>query len=218
MRSATSSIVVGHPALAPVPKEAVEKDPDAFADMPIGNGPFKMAEPVAARPVDPGGPLRRLLRREGHPRRRRLQDLQGRARPPSWSSRPATSTSTTTSRPARSKPCKAQYGESADGLHVGAGKQILLGPEISIYYCVFNNKDKLLEERWSSARRSRWPSTARPSATRCMRAFAFRPPASSRRASSATRPTLAVRQVRRRSGQGCPRGSRLPERRRPARD
>ena len=39
--------VVGHPALAPVPKEEVEKDPAAFADMPIGNGPFKMAEPWA---------------------------------------------------------------------------------------------------------------------------------------------------------------------------
>jgi len=39
--------VVGHPALAPVPKEAVEADPAAFSDMPIGNGPFKMAEPWA---------------------------------------------------------------------------------------------------------------------------------------------------------------------------
>ncbi len=37
--------VVGHPALGPVPKEEVEKDPAAFAEMPIGNGPFKMAGP-----------------------------------------------------------------------------------------------------------------------------------------------------------------------------
>jgi oligopeptide transport system substrate-binding protein len=37
--------VTGHPALSPVPKEEVAKDPKAFLDMPIGNGPFKMAEP-----------------------------------------------------------------------------------------------------------------------------------------------------------------------------
>jgi len=37
--------VVGHPALAPVPKEEVEKDPKAFMEKPVGNGPFMMAEP-----------------------------------------------------------------------------------------------------------------------------------------------------------------------------
>lgn len=37
--------VVSHPTLAPVPKEEVEKDPKAFSERPVGNGPFKMAEP-----------------------------------------------------------------------------------------------------------------------------------------------------------------------------
>lgn len=37
--------VVGHPALAPVPKEEIEKDPKAFMEKPVGNGPFMMAEP-----------------------------------------------------------------------------------------------------------------------------------------------------------------------------
>lgn len=37
--------VVGHPALAPVPREEVEKDPKAFMEKPVGNGPFMMAEP-----------------------------------------------------------------------------------------------------------------------------------------------------------------------------
>lgn len=37
--------VTGHPALAPVPREEVEKDPKAFQEKPIGNGPFMMAEP-----------------------------------------------------------------------------------------------------------------------------------------------------------------------------
>ncbi len=37
--------IASHPALAPVPP-AVSSDPDGFAQMPIGNGPFRMAEPV----------------------------------------------------------------------------------------------------------------------------------------------------------------------------
>lgn len=37
--------VVSHPTLAPVPREEVEKDPAAFAEKPVGNGPFKMSEP-----------------------------------------------------------------------------------------------------------------------------------------------------------------------------
>ena len=37
--------VVGHPSLGPVPKEEVDKDPVAFHEMPIGNGPFMMAGP-----------------------------------------------------------------------------------------------------------------------------------------------------------------------------
>jgi hypothetical protein len=37
--------VVGHPSLGPVPRAAVEADPVGFAEQPIGNGPFMMAEP-----------------------------------------------------------------------------------------------------------------------------------------------------------------------------
>lgn len=37
--------VMAHPTLAPVPKEEVDKDPKAFADNPIGNGPFMMDGP-----------------------------------------------------------------------------------------------------------------------------------------------------------------------------
>ena len=45
------AFVCAHPALAPVPQKYVEAGVDAsgttvaFGDMPIGNGPFKMAEP-----------------------------------------------------------------------------------------------------------------------------------------------------------------------------
>ena len=36
-------VVVGHASLAPVPRAVVEADPSAYADMPIGNGPFMLA-------------------------------------------------------------------------------------------------------------------------------------------------------------------------------
>ncbi len=49
------------PVLAPVPREEVEKDPRAFSEMPVGNGPFKMAEPWSHDQYVKSGPFRRLL-------------------------------------------------------------------------------------------------------------------------------------------------------------
>ena len=82
-RSPTSSTSSAHPALAPVPQGIVEGGVDyngtkvAFGDMPIGNGPFKMAEPwkhdqyiKVVRNDDYYGD-------EADHRRHRLQDLQG---------------------------------------------------------------------------------------------------------------------------------------------
>ncbi len=37
--------ILGHPVFSPVDIEEVDKDPAAFAEKPVGNGPFKMAEP-----------------------------------------------------------------------------------------------------------------------------------------------------------------------------
>jgi len=37
--------ILGHPVFSPVPKEEVEKNPKAFAESPVGNGPFMMAVP-----------------------------------------------------------------------------------------------------------------------------------------------------------------------------
>lgn len=37
--------IVAHPAFSPVQKSVVEADPDAWNEMPVGNGPYKMAEP-----------------------------------------------------------------------------------------------------------------------------------------------------------------------------
>lgn len=41
--------ILGHPVFSPVPREEVEKDPRAFTEMPVGNGPFMMASPWKRR-------------------------------------------------------------------------------------------------------------------------------------------------------------------------
>lgn len=52
--------VLSHPALAPVPP-VVDRDPDAFAQRPVGNGPFRMGEPWE------GGSEIHLVRNPEHP-------------------------------------------------------------------------------------------------------------------------------------------------------
>ncbi len=75
--------VMAHPALAPVPKALVEGGVDyngakvPFAEMPVGNGPFKMSEPWKHDQYIKVVAQRRLLRQEAEHRRRRLHDLQG---------------------------------------------------------------------------------------------------------------------------------------------
>ena len=55
--------VVGHPALAPVPKAAVEKDPDGLRRHADRQRSVQDGRAVGARPVHQGRPQRRLLRR-----------------------------------------------------------------------------------------------------------------------------------------------------------
>lgn len=135
--------VVGHPALAPVPKAAVEKDPKAFADMPIGNGPFKMAEPWKH------DQLVKVVRFEDYYGDKALLDgvdfkifkdeetamLEFRAGNVDFTVIPSGQVNAT----------KAEFGESPDGLEVFPGKQALLGPETAVYYILMNNLDPILK-------------------------------------------------------------------------
>lgn len=135
--------VVGHPALAPVPKAAVEKDPKAFADMPIGNGPFKMAEPwkhdqyvKVARFDDYYGDKAlldgvdfKIFKDE------ETAMLEFRAGNVDFTTIPSGQVNAT----------KAEFGESPDGLEVFPGQQTLLGPETAVYYVLMNNLDPILK-------------------------------------------------------------------------
>ena len=135
--------VVGHPTLAPVPKEEVEKDPAAFADMPIGNGAYKMAQPWAH------DQLIKVVRFDDYWGQKTYADgvdfkifmdeetafLEFKAGNIDFTEIPT----------GQIKAVEAEYGISDDGLTVSPGKQVLGGPETAIYYLAINNEDELLK-------------------------------------------------------------------------
>lgn len=129
--------VVGHPALAPIPQEEVEKDPAAFGDMPIGNGPLMMAEPWAhdqyikvvrfddyyGTKTNVDGVDFRIFKDE------ETAFLEFKAGNLDFTTIPS----------GQEDAVKAEYGESADGLAVSPGAQALFGPETAIYFILLNN-------------------------------------------------------------------------------
>ena len=135
--------VVGHPSLGPVPKEEVDKDPVAFHDMPIGNGPFMMAAPWQH------DQLIQVVRFDDYAGKTALLDgvdfkifkdqdtafLEFKAGNLDFTQIPSGQVEAT----------KAEFGASADGYTIEPGKQVLTGPEISTYYMVSNMTDELLK-------------------------------------------------------------------------
>jgi oligopeptide transport system substrate-binding protein len=136
-------LFVGHPTLAPVPKEEVEKDPAAFKDMPIGNGPFKMAGPWQH------DQLIQVVRNDDYYGEKALLDgvdfkifkdnetayLEFQAGNLDFTDIPA----------GQVKAARAQYGESADGWTIEPGKQVITGPFIGTNYTILNTVDPILK-------------------------------------------------------------------------
>ncbi len=136
--------VVGHPALAPVPKEEVQKDPKKFAEMPVGNGPFKMAEP---------------WKHNQYIKLKRFDDYYGRKadldevdfkifkdEQTAWLEFQAGKLDFTKSIPdGQIKAAISKYGRSPDGYESYPGKQVLLGAESAVYYLNANNKNEFLK-------------------------------------------------------------------------
>jgi peptide/nickel transport system substrate-binding protein/oligopeptide transport system substrate-binding protein len=135
--------VVGHPALAPVPKEEVEKDAKAFGDKPIGNGPFMMAEPWAhdqyikvtkfadyygTEPNIDGVEFKILADQD-------TAFLEFQAGNLDFVPIPTGQIQATVD----------QYGESPDGYTLNPGEQVSLGAEQAIYYLLINNEDATLK-------------------------------------------------------------------------
>lgn len=137
--------VMGHPAFAPVPKAVVEADPAAYADKPIGNGPFMMAEPWAHDQYI------KVVRYDGYyGDKPYLDGVEFRIlkdQDTAWLEFQAGNIDFMKSVPsAQADSAKTTYGISDDGLTVSPGKQYLNGPELSIYYILINNKDETLKD------------------------------------------------------------------------
>jgi len=136
--------VVGHPALAPVPSEAVEADPAAFSEQPIGNGPFMLTEPWAHdqyikvakfadyygdEPFIDGVDFVILADTD-------TAFLEFQAGNLDFVPVPTGQIAATVE----------QYGEAPDGYTVNPGEQVSLGGEQAIYYLLINNKQEPLDD------------------------------------------------------------------------
>ncbi len=131
--------VVGHPCLCPIPKEEVEKDAAAYALKPIGNGPFMMSEPWVAdqyvkvvkfadysgtKPHIDGIDFKIFAEIE-------TAYLEFQAGTIDFTQIP----------PGNVSAAKTSYGVSDNGYTSNPGKQVLLGPELAIYYILLNNAE-----------------------------------------------------------------------------
>ncbi|MBN1628364.1 MAG: ABC transporter substrate-binding protein [Thermoleophilia bacterium] len=135
--------VVGHPALAPVPKAVVEADPAAFGDKPIGNGPFMMAEPWS---------------HDQYIKVVRFADYYGdkayldgvdfkifKDEDTAWLEFQAGNLDFTSIPSGQLASTSATYGVSDDGVTVAKGKQTLTGPETAIYYLLVLNTEETMK-------------------------------------------------------------------------
>jgi peptide/nickel transport system substrate-binding protein/oligopeptide transport system substrate-binding protein len=133
--------VVGHPALAPVPSDGVT---EAFGDMPIGNGPFMMAEPWAHdqyievvkfddyygdEPNIDGVYFNILADQD-------TAFLEFEAGNLDFVPIPV----------GQIQAAVDTYGESPDGYTLNPGEQVSLGAEQAIYYLLINNTDPALQD------------------------------------------------------------------------
>jgi ABC-type transport system substrate-binding protein len=128
--------VLAHPAYVPVPKEEVDKDPAAFAEQPVGNGPFMMDGPWQH------DQLIKVVRFDDYYGDKALLDgvnfqvfqdeetafLEFRAGNVDFTHIP----------PGQIEATKAEFGESDDGYTSAPGKQVLIGKEIATYFVGLN--------------------------------------------------------------------------------
>jgi peptide/nickel transport system substrate-binding protein/oligopeptide transport system substrate-binding protein len=137
--------VVAHPALAPVEQALVENGVDyngakvAFGDMPVGNGPFKMAEPWKH------GQYVKVIRNDAFDGTKPLLDGVNfmTFKDPDTAYLEFQSGNLDFAQISLGKiaDAKAKYGTSSDGYTANPNAQVLLGAEDSVYYLVVNNKD-----------------------------------------------------------------------------
>jgi oligopeptide transport system substrate-binding protein len=140
--------VVAHPALAPVEKALVEGGVDyngtkvAFGDMPIGNGPFKMAKPWQH------GQVISVVRNDAYYGTKPYLDgvdfKEFKDPDTAYLEFQSGNLDFAQISLGKIKDAQAKYGTSVDGDTTNPGSQVLVGAENSTYYLVVNNKDKAM--------------------------------------------------------------------------
>jgi peptide/nickel transport system substrate-binding protein/oligopeptide transport system substrate-binding protein len=137
--------VAAHPALAPVLQTLVEGGVTAsgtvipFGEMPIGNGPFKMAEPWKHNQFI------KIVRNDNYAGTQ--PNLDGvdfkiyKDTEAAYTDFVAGNLDFTPIGEGKIKAAQAQYGTSDNGYTVNPGKQVLLGAENATYYLICNTTD-----------------------------------------------------------------------------
>ncbi|HEX9093478.1 MAG TPA: ABC transporter substrate-binding protein [Coriobacteriia bacterium] len=131
--------VAGHPALGPVPKEEVEKDPKAFLEKPIGNGPFMLTEPWSHQQF-----IKTVAFKDYYGAKPNIDGVTFKIfkdDTTAFTDFQQGNLDFTAIPTGQIKPTVAQYGESPDGYTMNPGKQVILGSELSTYYVWINCKD-----------------------------------------------------------------------------
>lgn len=141
--------VVMHPSLGPTPQKAVEEGVDyngekvAFGDMPVGNGPFKMAEPWKHNQY-----VKTVRNDNYYGDKPYLDGVDFKIfKDPetAYTEFEAGNLDFTQIGAGKIKDAEAKYGTSSNGYTSNPGKQVLLGAETSVYYLIINNNDKVLK-------------------------------------------------------------------------
>lgn len=141
--------VVAHPALSPVSQKAVEEGTQAdgqavaFGEMPVGNGPFKMAEPWKHNQYI------KVVRNENYygdePYLDGVDFRIFKDPETAYTEFEAGNLDFTQIGEGKIKDAESKYGTSDDGYTVNPGKQVLLGAENSIYFLAIQNQTELLK-------------------------------------------------------------------------
>ena len=142
--------VVSHPALAPVEQKLVEGGVEAsgtlvpFGEMPVGNGPFKMAEPwkhnqfIKVVRNDNYGGTKALLDGVDF---KIYKDTEA-----AYTDFVAGNLDFSPIGQGKIKTAQAAYGTSDNGYTVNPGKQVLLGAENAVYYIICNTQDPIFKK------------------------------------------------------------------------
>lgn len=133
--------VVAHPALAPIPEERWEEDPDAFQEQPVGNGPFAVSEPWAR------GQFVRATRfeewRNGSGPELAEVVFQATDRETAFVAFQQERMDVTALPAGALEPARERYGESEDG-YTGPG--VLTGEQAALYFLGFTVDRPVVDE------------------------------------------------------------------------